>query len=296
MCALSWVSFNNTFKKNKKMNTTDLKSLHYLENGQVMFSYFDTVNSTKTLRPGFYELSYNDNKREVEVKISSNKEEIKIHAFPDKEKLDALFTAFFDKRVLEKIEGLGFNHKVGVLFYGKEGTGKSTIVRYYSNKAIEENKALVFYFGPSYKIYCWEFIRSVRLIQNNPIVVIMEEMDQHLHNGGESIVKTILDGNLSINNCIFFGTTNYIKDIPDALKNRPSRFKYSLDIEGIQNPEDIYKLLSKMIQELFLDEEIKEFSNQLKGSTLDQIKQFALDKLMDLKTYNNQRKKIGFFN
>jgi len=278
------------------MNTTDLKSFHYLENGQVMFSYFDTVNSTKTLKSGFYELSFNENRREVEVKISSNKEEIKIHEFADKEKLDALFTAFFDKKVSEKIEGLGFNHKVGILLHGKEGTGKSTIVRYYSNKAVEENKALVFYFGPAYKPYCWEFIRSVRLIQNNPIVVIMEEMDQHINNGGESIIKTILDGNLSINNCIFFGTTNYIEDIPDALKNRPSRFKYSLDIEGIQNPEDIYKLLSKMIHDLFPDEEIRNFSNQLKGSTLDQIKQFALDKLMDLKIYNNQKKRIGFLN
>ena len=62
------------------MNTTDLKSFHYLENGQVAFSYFDTINSTKNLKTGFYELSFNENKREVELKVSSNKEEIKIHA------------------------------------------------------------------------------------------------------------------------------------------------------------------------------------------------------------------------
>jgi len=122
----------------------------------------------------------------------------------------------------------------------------------------------------------------------------MEEVDEFFYNGGEGILKTIMDGNQSIDNCIFFGATNYIDKIPDAVKCRESRYKYVLDIEGIQNPDDISEILAPFISDLFKPEEITIFANTLKGSTLDLIKQFAMDKIMDLKTYRKEKRTIGF--
>ena len=169
---------------------------------------------------------------------------------------------------------------------------------------------MVFYLPKDYISYCWEFVEKIRRIQDNLIVVILDEVDQHIYNNGsnnesivktildgnESIVKTILDGNSSIDNCIFLAATNYLDKIPEAIRNRPSRFKYVLDIEGIQNESEIVDILLPMIGGLFEHSEITEFALILKGETLDFIKQFALDKIMDLKTYkhNSNKNKIGF--
>ena len=275
------------------MQTTDLKSFHYLENGQIQFSVFDTIRSTKKLDAGFHNVTYDYHTNQIRLEIIPLSETIKVHDFPDKNKFDELFGAFFNPQISQKIKSLGFLHKVGILLHGREGTGKSTIMKYYSHHAIVDNNALVFYIGRDYVSQCWDFIKKIRNVQTNPIIVIFDEVDQHLYNN-EGMMKQIFDGNLSIDDSIFFAATNYIEKIPDAIKNRPSRFKYVCDVEGIQNPTNIITIFNTMIGDLFNEEEIKTFANDHKGHTLDQIKQFALDKIMDIKTYKKERKTIGF--
>jgi SpoVK/Ycf46/Vps4 family AAA+-type ATPase len=278
------------------MKSSEFKSFNYLENGEVLFSIFETKKSTKKLDSGFYDVWYESYpKSSIIIKQLNIEEEIKIHEFPDKEKLDTLFKSFFDEKVLNSITRLGFLHKTGVLLYGKEGTGKSTIFKHYANKAVINNNAIVFYVRREFINTCWSFIQDIRSIQDNPIVVIFEEVERHIKwESNEGVIKTILDGNLSINNCVFLASTNYIDEIPSAIKNRPSRFKYVLDIEGIQDESEVERILTTMIGDMFTAEEIKLFANDLKGHTLDNIKQFAMDKLMDLKTYKKENKKIGF--
>jgi energy-coupling factor transporter ATP-binding protein EcfA2 len=278
------------------MNTTDLKSFHYLENGQITFSTLDTIKTEGTLDAGVYDISwvgYPDNR--IILNISTDKEMVKMHNFPDQTKLDLLIKSFFDKKVVEKMSNLGFNHKVGILLEGKAGTGKSTIIKNYAHKIINEYNGIVFYISnPSSVMECWKFIHKIRAIQNNPIVVILEEIDMFVVDGREGYLKSAFDGNLSIDNCLIFGTTNYIDRVPSAMKNRPSRFKYVLNIEGIQCEDEVYQILDNMIGDLCTELQVQEFSRNLVGKTLDEIKQFAIDKIMDLETYKKQSSSMGF--
>jgi SpoVK/Ycf46/Vps4 family AAA+-type ATPase len=280
------------------MTTTDLKSFHYLENGEVSFSVFDTIKSVKKLESGSYKLSWLEAypSSRVVLKVNRDKEMVKIHDFPDKEKIDDLITSFFEKRVINEMTELGFYHKVGVLLYGKEGTGKSTIIKHYCKRLIEEQGAIIFYMEclTANISKCWDVVMDVRRVQETPIVVIFEEFDELIENRQEAFLKTALDGNMSIDNCIFFSTTNYIADIPEAIKDRPSRFKYCLNIEGIQGVEDVKTIIKGMLKNNFSDDDIDTFANELKGQTLDIIKQFCVDKIMDIKSYSKKRDKIGF--
>lgn len=110
----------------------------------------------------------------------------------------------------------------------------------------------------------------------------------------ESLIKNLMDGNASIDNCIIFAATNYIDAIPMPLKNRPSRFKYVLEIGNIQTFEEIHPLVTNMLKGKFTAEEIEEYSMRLRRSSLDEIKQFCMDKLMDLQVVQAKSIPIGF--
>ncbi len=281
------------------MSTSDFKSFHFLENGDISFSIYDTIKSTKTLDPGLYNVDVIQHGNDIIVALSTklNSENLKIHQFPDYDKINTLVKSFFNPAVSDKITNLGFFHKTGILFYGKEGTGKSTIIKHYCQQLIKEQNALVFYFTNKHRLSVpWKFVKDIRKVQDNPIVIVFEEFDDLIKNDLESILKEIMDGHESINNCLFFATTNYIDKIPDAIKLRPSRFKYVLNIEGLQLKSDIKELVHNMLNQICTEEEIDIISDELKGQTLDEIKQFCIDKIMDISHYEIRKKTIGFKN
>lgn len=282
--------------------TSNYKSFAYLENGEVQFTQYETEKTTSVLDAGSYTIDYEEYPvNKVIIKMDECSETVKTHSFLEKERLDYLFESFFNPKVKEKIEGLGFYHKVGVLLYGKEGTGKSTIMKYYYNQAIIDKKAIVFHVlkKTSYLRHCWDFVMNIRKIQDNPIIIVLDELDSYLEGSTmEGLVKTIIDGNSSISNCIFFASTNYIDKIPKAIKDRPSRFKYSINVGGVENIESILEIITPILDGVASDEDIQMFANDLQGKTLDDIKQFCFDKIMSIKHYENKptRQTVGFIN
>lgn len=286
----------NIYPHKKAMITSDYKSFQYLENGDIQFSQFSTTKSVNVLDKGSYKITYEEYPvSKVILSLDSDFETSKTHEFSDKEKIDILFESFFNKKVVDKIQKLGFCHKVGILLYGMEGTGKSTIIKHYCTRAINEQGAIVFHMlkKNSYITQCWDFIQKIRQIQPNPIIIVFDEFDEQM-NLNESFLKTVIDGNNSISNCVFFAATNYLDKIPHAFKDRPSRFKYTLNIEGMQIEEDIEDILRPILSDVLTKEEILKCSHELKGKTLDYIKQFSLDKLMNIKHYGKAKTKIGY--
>lgn len=278
--------------------TYGLKSFNYLEDGGVTFSNLDTIKTTKILDSGIYHIDNTGYPHyHVSVKCDKNTETVKDINFPDSDKLDNLFRAFFDDTIKDKVKSLGYYHKIGVLLYGIEGTGKSTILKKYYTEAIKKHNAIVFYINNyDYLMKCWAFIMDVRNIQDNPFIIIFEEIDSLFSiNGTESKLKTALDGSLSIDNTICLATTNYIDRIPAAIKDRPSRFKYKFNIEGIQNEISVNAIITEMIGDIVTAEEIANMTKDLKGSSIDVIKHRCLDKIMDLNEHQYKKKtKLGF--
>ena len=78
------------------------------------------------------------------------------------------------------------------------------------------------------------------------------------------------------------------------MSERPSRFKYCLNIEGMQIKTDILNIIEPILGNVLNDAELNIIANDLKGNTLDYIKQYCFDKLMNITHYGKNKKSIGF--
>ena len=281
-------------------NTTNLKSFHYLEDGSIEFSILETKYTTKKLNPAVYNLGVKRVSGEyaVDLSVGCDKELFSTDlGFFYEDKIKNIYSKFFLPEIKQKVKDLGYNHKLGILLYGKQGTGKTSLFKKYFNDAVINQNAIVFNVTAGGLVsFWWGFIQKVRKIQDNPIVVFIDEADKFFdkNDNYESSFKTFLDGSDSIDNCFFMLTTNYIDKIPETIKNRPSRIKYAIEVEGIQDE----KLIIKFLQQSFDKIDMKiDFSNEvskMKGWTIDELKQWVLDKVMDIEPEQKNKRKLGF--
>lgn len=210
--------------------------------------------------------------------------------------------AFFNDGVREKVESLGFTHKIGALLHGKQGCGKTSLLNYIADEFMKSNKAIVFLCENQGTLTtAIQLAFSIREIQSNPIIFIADEFEKYCRSS-ESELKNFLDGNMSISNSLFLAATNYIEDIPDTLKDRPSRFKIVVEIVGITE-KSLMKAVIKNISDkinpgLFNEQEIDEEISKLSSVTMDELKHICLNKVTN--TYIpkelSERPSIGFRN
>lgn len=284
----------------KERKTSDLKSFIYLENGEIQRSEFSTTKVSDKLEPNIYVLEYTTfPESKTTIQLLNNDETSKIFNFDHKEELDKYFHLFFNNEIKETIESLGFYHKFGILLHGGAGNGKSTVMKYYYTIAIKKYDALIFIIRneDDYGFKkCWDVIKDIRKIQPNPIILVLDEFDSYLESSSNfSSFKKVTDGEDSINNCLFLAATNHINKIPKEFTDRKSRFRYSIEVNKINDINSIYEILHFMLNKTHKESDIKTFSKSLKDHSLDDIKQFAIDKIMNMETSYKQSKKIlGF--
>lgn len=205
---------------------------------------------------------------------------------------------FFNPELKDKVNKMGFKHKLGILLYGIQGTGKTTFLYFLARKIVSELNGICFVCQSAKELAgAVSLAYSIREVQDNPIVFIGDEFERWARDM-ESEMKSFLDGENSIDNTVFLAATNYIDKVPDSLKSRPSRFKGVYEIKKIKNRDIIYNIIKSKseIIELFSDEEIGKISDDLakNGVTLDEIKQRILDGVLNSSLGMSERSTIGF--
>lgn len=279
-------------------NTTKYKSFHYMEDGSVDVSILSTIETTKKLSPGIYDIWSEETRQGLIAKIKRNTAKESFNqeiSFAFQDKIGFIIDQFFKKELKAKVNKLGYNHKLGILLHGKAGTGKTSMFKSYFDKLIKKEKAIVFNFINLWQFrVMWEFIYSIRTIQNNPIIIFIDELDEGFKNYDiERDLKIATDGFSSIDNSLFMFSTNYISKIPDSIKKRKSRVKYCIEVDGVKDVEVIKKFLSDCFKTVEIEHDYTNDLNKLTGLTIDELKQYVLDVIMNVEVEIN-KPRLGF--
>lgn len=253
----------------------------------------------KTFSKGFYEAT-TDSQGNLRISEADLQE---LHNPYQNKEIDTILSVvngFFKEDIMKKINQLGFIHKLGILLFGKQGTGKTSLIHYIANKLVESNNAIVFFCNNSNTLASAIVLSAgIREIQENPIIFIADEFERYAKDS-ESEMKNFLDGNKSVNNILFLAATNYIEKIPETLKKRPSRFKMVQEIKGISDKNTIASIIrsvsDKIDPSLFTAQEIVDIVRDIDDITIDEIKHICLDKATSTYTKSliKDRKSVGF--
>ena len=174
------------------------------------------------------------------------------------------------------------------MFHGKQGTGKTTLAMAICEEVLEMHQARVFIVNSSSELhYVTHFIKDVQKDLSSFISIIFFDECEYDMANNESGMKTLLDGNDSLDKCVYLFATNYIEEIPDTIKNRPSRIKYIIEVEGISEEDIVYECISDMNSTLegsvkLSNREIKRLTPKYAGKTIDEIKNGFIDNCLNI--------------
>jgi SpoVK/Ycf46/Vps4 family AAA+-type ATPase len=166
----------------------------------------------------------------------------------------------------------GTVYKKGFLLHGKAGTGKSVTAVTAANKLVTKSDAIVF-FNPDPH----HFKAALEIFQedlNDRMIILLLEEFETVYQEDPSNVLSLLDGESQIKNFITIACTNYLEQLPERIKSRPSRFSTIMEILPPTN-----KVREIFIKGKLLDRDMDKLDalvEATEGFTIDQIKDVVL--------------------
>ena len=124
---------------------------------------------------------------------------------------------------------LGFAHRRGYLFYGKQGCGKSSLIHQIIARIVDAGHLAFFCSYPSWFHTALTRFREVE--PERPVVCIFEDIDAIIKTHGDGELLQLLDGNAQVNKVINLASTNYPERLDRRIIARPRRFDRLIKIE-----------------------------------------------------------------
>ncbi len=270
--------------------------IYFKDDDRVVFHDSGVDHIEKTFLPGFYEflpskdgyLCFRRSVDEIHTPFRSKENNMIIKSCID---------FFSSPKIKKKVNSMGFTMKMGVLLYGKPGTGKTSLMNYIAANLANNKSAIVCICDDKESLSATiEMAKQIRLVQNNPIVVVFDEFDaMFLDKKAEADLKRFLDGSDSVDNTLFLAATNYLEYIPKTFTDRESRFRIIQEIKGIEDLSVIESLVDGLLQEAdSLKDKDKVMALVKEGDTLDLIKNRVIDVIMSNKIKTTDRPTISF--
>jgi len=193
-------------------------------NGKDFFFSFKNINGIPS---GLYSMIFSDQSGFGLSKMTYKGEEFfHLPSLPHKQILLDLQN-FWDNK--QKFIEYNLNPKRGIILHGYPGCGKTSLI-YLLVEEIKKRNGICIYFDiPQNWIEIAKMVRKVE--KDRPILTIIEDIDLIIKKYGEESFLNFLDGLNGIDNVVYVATTNNLEQIPDRIKNRPSRFDKVYEIK-----------------------------------------------------------------
>jgi len=131
---------------------------------------------------------------------------------------------FAEPEMYEARNDMGMMHKVGVIFDGKPGTGKTFLAGQVCERFAREHNAIGI-ISTQHKLPYPEIIDSIREFDKDRLIVLVMDEFEKSNARHYTSMLSFLDGSDSRDNIIVIATINDISDMPSYLKDRPGRFE-----------------------------------------------------------------------
>lgn len=132
-----------------------------------------------------------------------------------------------------KFKKFGFLQRRGYLFYGPQGTGKSSVVKQLMSDVIKEGGVVLLCENPKFFD-----LGLTTLRQGEPdrrVMCVFEDVDTIIARYGEDELLAILDGANMVDVVLNVATTNYPERLDRRIVSRPRRFDR---VVKVGNPSD----------------------------------------------------------
>jgi SpoVK/Ycf46/Vps4 family AAA+-type ATPase len=134
----------------------------------------------------------------------------------------------------DRFAKLGFAHRRGYLFYGKQGCGKSSLIHQIVSRIVDAGHIAFLCTVPQYFRAAISRFREVE--PDRPVVCVFEDIDAMIKHYGDSELLQILDGNAQVNKVVNLASTNYPERLDRRIIARPRRFDRLLEITSPEAP------------------------------------------------------------
>jgi len=139
----------------------------------------------------------------------------------------SLVDRFIKTEMYEARKVMGMMHKIGIIFDGKPGTGKTFLAGQICSQIAKEYNAVCL-ISTQHKVdYPW-IIDNIREFDKDRLIVLVMDEFEKSPARHYSEMLSFLDGSDSKDNVIILATINDITEMPSYLKDRPGRFEHIL--------------------------------------------------------------------
>ena len=156
---------------------------------------------------------------------------------------------FTSQEMYDIRESMGMLHKLGMIFNGAIGTGKTFLAGQIAEKLAEEKDALGIIVKGEPKIPLHDLVDMLRVEQpDRLVIIIMDEYEKH--NRGNSNMLHFLDGKDSRNNVLVLATVNSTNGIPTEIKDRKGRIEKIFNFT-VKSEEVVKRIIENVLPEKY---------------------------------------------
>lgn len=123
----------------------------------------------------------------------------------------------------------GFLHRRGYLFYGPQGTGKSSVVKQVMEDVVKRGGLVFLCDNPKFLNQALVTLRQAE--PDRQLVCVFEDIDAIIAKYGEDDLLSVLDGANMIDHVLNIATTNYPERLDRRIVSRPRRFDRVIKVD-----------------------------------------------------------------